>query len=232
MLLATEGIVGVGQVQSFLLTNGVPAASPVSSLTGGQQPNQITFNPNGTVAYVTNLGTADITVYGVNQTTGALTVLQPSVTAGGQPQFVAVTPNGSFAYVSDETSQNIIQYSINSSNGELTPQTSTSIVAGGPTGLAVTPDGKFLIAALATGAAIDVFSINQTTGAITQSQTVGGGAGAFQIVIDPTQSFVYTANQVDNTVSGTHPFQWQPDQHADGEGRYHANGDRAALRRI
>ncbi|MHB2016432.1 MAG: lactonase family protein [Candidatus Xenobia bacterium] len=201
VLLATQGVIGGGQVQSFLLTNGVPSASPVSSLTGGQQPNQITFNPSGNVAYVTNLGTADISVYTVDQTAGTLTLLQQSVAAGGQPEFVAVTPNGSFAYVANETSQNIIQYSINSSNGELTAQSTTSLTSGGPTGLAVTPDGNFLMVALAQAAAVEVLSIDQTSGAVTPTQTLAGGAGAFQLVIDATQSFVYTANQFANNVS-------------------------------
>jgi 6-phosphogluconolactonase (cycloisomerase 2 family) len=71
-------------------------------------------------AYVTNSGDGTISVYTIDQTSGALTA-GTAVAAGTYPSSITVDPFGRFAYVANMGGGNILVYKINS-DGTLTPQ--------------------------------------------------------------------------------------------------------------
>jgi 6-phosphogluconolactonase (cycloisomerase 2 family) len=75
------------------------------------------------------MGSATISVYTINQITGALTA-GTAVAAGTAPYSVTVDPSGKFAYVANEGSANISVYTINQTTGALTAGTAVAAGSG------------------------------------------------------------------------------------------------------
>ena len=88
-------------------------------------------------AYVANYTSNDVSVYTINQATGALTA-GTSVAAGTNPFSVTVDPTGKFAYVANNGSNNVSVYTINQTTGALTAGTA---VAAGANPYCVTTSG-------------------------------------------------------------------------------------------
>ena len=97
-------------------------------------------------AYVSNSGSANVSAYTINTTSGALTPVAGSpFAAGTQPLGVAVDPSGKFVYVANEFSNNVSAYTINATSGALTPVAGSPFAAGSnPDEVAVDPSGKFV----------------------------------------------------------------------------------------
>jgi len=124
-------------------------------------------------AYTANSVTNNISVYTINQTTGALTYVT-SVAAGSHPVSVTVNPSGNFVYAANEYSNTISVYTIDQSSGALTA--GTTVAAGSePVSVTVDPSGTFVYAANYGDGTIWVYTINQTTGALTHVSTGSTG---------------------------------------------------------
>ncbi len=147
-------------------------------------------------AYVANYGSNTVSVYTINQTTGALIPATPAtVAAGTGPLVFKVDPTGRFAYVANFFSANVSVYTINQTTGALTA--GTAVAAGAnPHGIAIDPSGKFAYAANNGSNTVSVYSIDQTTGALTAGTpaTVAAGTTPVSITIDPSGRFAYVAN--------------------------------------
>ncbi len=96
----------------------------------------VALGPSGKFAYVGDVVSNDILMYGVDGITGALT-LNGTIASGLYPYPVVVDPSGKFAYVSNENSNNIGIYTIDAATGALT---SVGTVSAGtlPGSLAIT----------------------------------------------------------------------------------------------
>jgi len=127
----------------------------------------------GKFAYVANSGFDNVSMYGINPSTGALTPLAPPrIAAGTQPASVAVDPSGKFAYVANFGSNTVSMFTIDTSTGALTPIGSPVPAGSGPVSVAVAPaaSGKFAkFAYVANRGSNDVsmYSIDSATGALT-----------------------------------------------------------------
>ena len=135
----------------------------------------LTDNPPARFAYVANNGSNDISVFSIDQTTGALTPGAP-VAAGAAPVSVTVDPSGRFAYAANQGSDTISVYSIDQATGALTP--GTAAAAGTfPVSVTVDPSGRFAYAANFGSDTISVYGIDQTTGALTPGIPAAAGVG-------------------------------------------------------
>jgi 6-phosphogluconolactonase (cycloisomerase 2 family) len=86
-------------------------------------------DPSGKFAYAANYSSSTISVYTIDQTTGALTLVGTPVTAGHGPYSVTVDPSGRFAYAANYHSGNISVYTIDQTTGALTT-VGTPVAAG------------------------------------------------------------------------------------------------------
>lgn len=142
----------------------------------GTTPSTVTINPVGTLAFVANIDSNNVSVYTIDQVTGALTVVQnpgPPVSnffpAGTTPQAVTLNPAGSFAFVANATTANVSVYVVNQSTGVLTQVVGSPFSTGGvqPQPVTIDPTGQFAFVSNLNSDSITVFSINQTTGVLT-----------------------------------------------------------------
>jgi 6-phosphogluconolactonase (cycloisomerase 2 family) len=126
----------------------------------GTYPSSVTVDQSGKFAYAANEGSDNISVYTIDQTTGAL-VAGAAVAAGTSPTSVVTVLVGSseFAYATNSGDGTIWFYSINSSNGKLTY---LGKVAAGtyPSSITVDPLGRFAYVANMGGGNILVYKIN------------------------------------------------------------------------
>jgi 6-phosphogluconolactonase len=117
----------------------------------------------GTLLFVSNAGSNDISVFSINAATGSLSLVpgSPFPTGGsaGGGISLAVTPDNLFLFAGNAASDDISAFGI-AANGALTPVAGSPFVAGArPDGVKVTPDGKFLSVALVTIDAVGIFRI-------------------------------------------------------------------------
>lgn len=79
----------------------------------------IAVDPSGKFAYVTNSGDNNISMFGINSSTGLLSSIG-LVAAGTSPWSIAIDPSGRFVYVTNFQSNDISIYSIDPATGFLT----------------------------------------------------------------------------------------------------------------
>ena len=139
-------------------------------LSPGTGPRHFTLHPNGKYAYVSEELTSSVAVFAVNQTTGALTVLQDTVTTLPD-SFKGVNTTadihtdlrGKFLYVSNRGHNSISIFSI-AANGTI------QLVAQEPTGgktprnFLIDPRGEFMFVANQDSDMITTFRIVAKTG--------------------------------------------------------------------
>ncbi len=116
----------------------------VNTLSVGNQPDHITINPQGTLAYVSNFGSGTVSVINLATNTVANTI-----TVENGPQGIAFNPSGTFAYVTNlcgtgsscgyETSTEPGTVSI--INVATNTVVNTVTVGGEPFGVTVNPQG-------------------------------------------------------------------------------------------
>jgi YVTN family beta-propeller protein len=91
----------------------------------GSYPVSVTVDPSGKFVYAANEYSDTISVYTIDQNSGALTA-GTSVATGSYPVSVTVDQSGKFVYTANLTSSNISVFAINQNTGALTPVTTES----------------------------------------------------------------------------------------------------------
>jgi 6-phosphogluconolactonase len=87
LLVSTSG----NELASYAITPASGALTAVSTVGTGTFPLSVVINPQGTFAYVANENSADISVYAINATTGALAPVAGSPFAAGDvPRSIAI----------------------------------------------------------------------------------------------------------------------------------------------
>ncbi|WP_158590472.1 lactonase family protein [Noviherbaspirillum cavernae] len=174
--------------------NGTITAGDVVSVT----VNCVTPTPR--FAYVANMNSASISIYTIDATTGALSLIG-TVFNGTPPSSIAVDPSGKFVYVANINTNSISARTIDPATGALTPI--GSLVTGGtaPRSVTVDPGGKFVYVANQGSSNVSAFSIDAATGALTAAGLFPTGSGPISVTVAPSGKFLYTANANTNTVS-------------------------------
>jgi 6-phosphogluconolactonase (cycloisomerase 2 family) len=186
---------------------GSPFSLPQDNVTG------LTNGVFGNFLYVGDVNNWQVLVFGINQSTGALTLKfqvdleETADFTGIEPWSVAVHPSGKFLFVGYYNSDNtaipggVRSFEIES-DGSLTTEDALLYSVGGTyESLAVSPDGRYLY-----GAGVDhraEFSINIVTGALTLLVTPPADTSADQprsLAITPDGKYLYSANSLSETV--------------------------------
>jgi 6-phosphogluconolactonase len=178
----------------------------------------------GKFLFVMDSGTgsgAQVSVYAINSTTGALTEVSGSPFFASGALYTgafATDPTGKFLYGAVGPSNNggapgiLVGYSINLTTGALTPVPGSPYTVGDlATGVSIDPSGKFLYStdSSSSGPVGFVFSIDGSTGALTRidQQGIRGASGNTGALVTGTKAvqysprFAYVTNQTDQSIS-------------------------------
>ena len=124
---------------------------------------------------------------------------------GTAPSALASDPTNRFLYVTDSRQNQLITYTI-LSTGVLNPSLNPPVVTGTfPVSVTVDPRGFYVYVSNYNAASVSAYAIGATgtPSAISGAGTFATGAGPSCVLIEPALGrFVYTANFIDNTVSG------------------------------
>jgi 6-phosphogluconolactonase (cycloisomerase 2 family) len=165
------------------------------------------YNPGGSTSSSANPGW--VFSYSIGSG-GLLTAPTGSpFSAGVKPSGLATDPTNRFLYVTDYASNQMIGYTI--LDGSVLNFLSNGPFKTGnqPSAIVIDPRGKYIYVSNELDSSVSAYSINLSTGTpttavnATGSSTNSTGTQPVAIVIDPALGrFVYTANLLDNTVSG------------------------------
>jgi len=125
---------------------------------------------------------------------------------GTTPSAIASDPTNRFLYVTDSRQNQLITYTILSTgilNASQNPPLKTDTF---PVAITVDPRGFYIYVANYNSADVTAYAINQSTGtpsSIAGASAYATGAGPSCVIVEPGLGrFVYTANFIDNTVTG------------------------------
>jgi DNA-binding beta-propeller fold protein YncE len=201
--VANKGRDNISQFDASPSRGGALTPLTPATVPSGPLPNAIAVSPQGTNAYVVDVGSFgapanEISQYSISPITGRLTAKSPATVAtGAGPDAIAVTPDGMSVYVADTGTHLVSQYSVNPLTGDLIPKSPATVDAGrGPTAVAVSPNGKSVYVANIEANTISQYSVNPITGDLIPKSpaTVATGAGAQFIRITPDGLSAHVVN--------------------------------------
>jgi len=165
----------------------------------GGSPKKISLSPDGSLAYVTQSGSAIVAV--INTATKTVVA---NITFSSRPYDVAFTPDGAYAYFTNFASNTVSV--INTSSNTVA---ATIPVGNWPNGVAVAPNGDYAYVANQLDGKVSV--ISTSTNSILRNISVGSmpseiafaPSGAYAYVISSGSSLV-AINTATNSTSGTY----------------------------
>jgi 6-phosphogluconolactonase (cycloisomerase 2 family) len=167
---------------------------------GQSGPEKAIVHPNGTFAYVPNMGTSNLSVFTIDGVTG---MLAPGIALalGSGPHSGVIDPKGKFLYVTSQGSDQLHVFSIDPSTGALSFV--QAIPTGrAPAGCAVDRLDRFVFVALRGDAsnlsAWQTYPMDATTGELGAPTAAPLQLGHFTpnaIVVDPMRNNFYTTSE-------------------------------------
>ncbi|MGW6933686.1 lactonase family protein [Lentzea sp. NPDC054927] len=177
-------------------------SGPVKDRQEGPHAHHIVFDPAGKYAAAVDLGADSVFVYSFIG--GKLTqVSQAKFKGGAGPRHIAFHPDGKTAYVANELNSTIVTCAY--ADGRLTPgQSLPTAPSGSPTNypaeVLVSADGKHVYLSNRGHDSVAHFATN-ATGLSLVGHTPVGGKYPRHIILDPSGSFLFAANQNSNNVT-------------------------------
>ena len=190
----------------------------VSSFSTVPRPVSIALHPSRNFLYVPNETSNTVSGFTIDHTAGVLapigTAQPPTPVCGpgvcSNPIGVAVNSGGQFLFVLNQGSASpavpasISVFNIDQTRGLLSPASFTTLTVPNPQFLAISPTQGFLYVSNGTAGNISAFAIG-TNGALTELGgspfSVGAGAVAAGLAIDPKGQFLYAADSANNKVA-------------------------------
>jgi 6-phosphogluconolactonase len=193
---------GSDNVSVYGIDYGTGALIGPSTVATGRSPTSIAVSSLGDVVFVANHGGSnDISAFYVYDGTP---VPGSPFPAGGNPLSLALGAGGQFLYSAnpDATNPSISGFSIDPTSGVLSPLSGSPFPLPASHYMATDQAGAYLY--VTTSAGIVGYGIDATTGALTALPgfPVAAGADAYSVSIDPSNQFLYVANDGAANVSG------------------------------
>ena len=182
-------------------------------------PHSIDVSPDNRYAIVSDLGVDKVFIYNFDASTGKLSPQDPpsvNMEAGGGPRHFVFDSTGKYGYSLKEMSGIVTLLAWNPGEGTLTKVQDAKTLASDFIGrndsaeIAIHPNGKFLYesnrrfrgANLFGPDTIGVFAIDPDTGKLNEVEQVSpGGLMPRNFAIDPTGTYLYSANELSGTVT-------------------------------
>src|SRR6202047_4696206 len=205
----------LGEQTAFMKHNG-KGKDP--SFQSQPHPHSIDVSPDNKYAIVSDLGVDKVFVYKFDAATGALSPDAPpfvGMEPGGGPRHFVFDVAGKFGYSLKEMSGFVIVLARDASNAPLTSLQDgrtldpNFVGARDSADIAIHPNGKFLYESnrrfrgpnLWGPDTIGVFSIDPVKGTLTEVEQVSpGGTMPRNFAIDPTGSYLFSANEYSGNV--------------------------------
>jgi 6-phosphogluconolactonase len=221
VVASVAGFVSCGSTSSHYVYATIPAASQLavfredpfsgvltqlseSPYSVGNGAQSVVIHPSGKFLYVANSGQGenDVSLFDINSD-GTVSEVTPRTPTGTLPFVLAMDPGGSFLYVANALSNSISVFSIAAGSGVLTPVAGSPFAINlSPKNMQISPSGNFLYVSAPsqpTGV-VAVFSVN--AGALTLAGfTNTADNDPLGLAIDPSGSYLYTANASANSIS-------------------------------
>jgi 6-phosphogluconolactonase (cycloisomerase 2 family) len=187
--------------------SGILTELAVSPITAGPAVQSLVIHPSNKFLYAANAGENDISLFAISSA-GTLAEQGTRTPVGTDPTVLAMDAAGAYLYVANTGQQSISAFSIDPTLGSLTavPQISGSATAPlgiTPINLQLSPSGAFLyVTGAGTQGYIEVFSVSK--GVLTPLTPISfyiTGTNPYGLAIAPKGGFLYTANNVDNSIS-------------------------------
>jgi 6-phosphogluconolactonase (cycloisomerase 2 family) len=179
------------------------AGSPISS---GQTVQALAMHPSGKFLYAAIAAVNEIWVYSIGSN-GLLTQTNIANT-GTVPTVMAIDSAGAYLYVGNSGTNDISAFSIDSSSGALTAVAqlsgATAPIGLSPLNLQVAPSGDVLYVTGegTTVGYIEAFPLSSgQLGALITGKAFTTGNNPYGLAINPSGTFLYTANELDNSIS-------------------------------
>ena len=190
----------------------------VSSFSTVPRPVSIALHPSRNFLYVPNETSNTVSGFTIDHTAGVLapigTAQPPTPVCGpgvcSNPIGVAVNSGGQFLFVLNQGSASpavqasISVFNIDQTRGLLSPASFTTLTVPNPQFLAISPTQGFLYVSNGTAGNISAFAIG-TNGALTELGgspfSLGAGAVAAGVAIDPKGQFLYAADSANNKIA-------------------------------
>jgi 6-phosphogluconolactonase len=218
---SVAGFVSCGKTASHYVYAAVPAASQLavfredpfsgvltqlsqSPYPVGSGAQSVVIHPSGKFLYVANSGQGenDVSLFDIGSD-GTVSEVSPRTSVGTLPFLLAMDSAGSYLYVANALSNNISVFSIDASQGTLSPVTGSPFSINlSPKNMQLAPSGKFLYVSAPsqpTGV-VAVFSVNAGVLSLV-GFTLTADNNPSGLAIDPSGSFLYTANATASSIS-------------------------------
>jgi len=183
-------------------SSGSLSPMPKGPYTGGSGPSSVVVHPSNKFVYASNAVENTISLFTVDQSSGALTEALPRTPTGAQPLNLAINSGGSLLFSSNTGGNSISVFSIDSSTGVLTQVSGSPVTTFSPSSILLSPSGSTLYVANSNSSEISAFTVSS---AGTLTPVVGSpypaGANPGGLAIDPCGKFLYAANRNDTTFS-------------------------------
>jgi 6-phosphogluconolactonase len=169
--------------------------------------DQSAYNPGGTTTSTANPGW----VFGYTVGSGgALTLSSGSpYKAGVKPSALVADPTSRFLYVTDFASNEVIGYTIQGGSDLVFLINGPFKTGNEPNAVTIDPRGKYMYITNGLDSTVSAYVIDLTTGTpsaavnVSGSQTNATDTTPVAVIVDPSiGTFVYTANNVGNSISG------------------------------
>ena len=199
---------GSDTLSAFAIDATTGALIPLSPATyaTGHGPSSVALDTAGLFLYVANNGGSnDISAFAIDGFTGQLIPVAGSpFAAGANPLGLAFGASGQFLYTANPGGANpsISGFAIDLFNGTLSPLSGSPFPATVTNYIAADRTGSYLY--VTTGAGVVGYGIDAKTGLLTSLPgfPVFSGANAYSVTSDPTNQFLYVANNGSANVSG------------------------------
>jgi 6-phosphogluconolactonase (cycloisomerase 2 family) len=191
---------------------------PVGSFSTVPRPVSIALHPSKNFLYVPNQTSNTVSGFTIDHSAGVLTpigtALSPTPVCGpgvcSNPIGVAVNSAGQFLFVLNQGSASpavaasISVFNIDQARGLLSPAAFTTLAVPNPQFLAISPTQGFLYVSNGTAGNISAFAIGSggTLAELSGSPfSLGAGATAAGLAIDPKGQFLYAADSTNNKIA-------------------------------
>jgi 6-phosphogluconolactonase len=183
--------VAVGAMQQFA------AAGTFSDGSTQDLTHSAVWSSSETTATISSSGQATGVAIGrlqITATSGSISGSTTLIVVIGQTSAVP-----RFAYAANLVDNTISVYTVNGTTGQLR-NNGYALASGNPTSVAVSPSGKFAYTADSSPSAVSAYSIDPGSSTLTAvtGSPFATGSGPNAVVVDPSDSFVYKANQAGN----------------------------------
>lgn len=178
--IVVAALLGLFGASSLAAAPAWAIVTPGTPIAVGTSPVGVTFNPAGTLGYVTISSTDQVAV--VDAATG--TLLTP-ITVGSGPMGIAFVPDGTRAYVANRNDDSVTVID------PVTRATLATIAVGdAPFFIAMSPDGSKAYVANSASASVSVIA----TATNTVSATITVGTSPVAVAFNPAGTRAYVAN--------------------------------------